>query len=111
VITDYALDWSDQLLANIKAGDTSIYTEPPNTTGDGSGVSGLDAPRGALSHYCEMKGGNVSRYAAVPASNWNFAPRDDNGVRGPVEQALIGTPVANPDQPLEILRTVHTFDP
>ncbi len=57
-------------------------------------MSGLDAPRGALSHYCEMKGGKVSRYAAVPASNWNFAPRDDDGVRGPVEQALIGTPVA-----------------
>ena len=111
VITDYALDWSAQLLANMKAGDTSIFTEPPNQAGDGSGVSGLDAPRGALSHYCEMKGGNVSRYAAVPASNWNFAPRDDDGVRGPVEQALIGTPVGNPEEPLEILRTVHTFDP
>jgi Ni,Fe-hydrogenase I large subunit len=58
-----------------------------------------------------MKGGNVSKYAAVPASNWNLAPRDDNGVRGPVEEALIGTPVPDPTQPLNILRTVHTFDP
>lgn len=108
---DHYLDWSTELLANLKAGDATVYTEPPNQTGDGTGISGMDAPRGALSHYCEMKGGTVAKYAAVPASNWNLAPRDDDGVRGPVEEALVGTPVADVNQPLEILRTVHTFDP
>ena len=111
VNADHALQWADSLLANIKSGDNDIYTEPPNVEGSGEGVSGFDAPRGALSHYCRTTDGIVSKYATVPASNWNFAPRDDKGVRGPVEEALIGTPVGNPDQPLEILRTVHTFDP
>ena len=78
---------------------------------EGEGISGYDAPRGALSHYCRTSGGKVSKYATVPASNWNLAPRDDDGVRGPVEEALIGTPVVDPTKPLEILRTVHTFDP
>jgi Ni,Fe-hydrogenase I large subunit len=108
--TDYALSWADQLLANIKAGDTTCFSKP-NVDAEGTGISGYDAPRGALSHYCQTSGGKVAKYAAVPASNWNLAPRDDDGVRGPVEEALVGTPVANPEQPLEILRTVHTFDP
>jgi Ni,Fe-hydrogenase I large subunit len=77
----------------------------------GEGISGYDAPRGALSHYCRIAGGKTTKYAAVPASNWNLAPRDDMGVRGPVEEALVGTPVVDPSKPLEILRTVHTFDP
>jgi Ni,Fe-hydrogenase I large subunit len=108
---DYALKWSDQLIANIKAGDTAVYTEPPNKDGDGVGWGAQDAPRGALAHYCDMKGGMVKRWSAVPASNWNFSPSNDAGVKGPVEQAIIGTPCANIYQPLEILRTVHTFDP
>lgn len=110
VYIDHALEWSAQLLENIKAGDKECFTVP-NNTATGEGISGYDAPRGALSHYCRISGGKVTKYAAVPASNWNLAPRDDNGVRGPVEEALVGTPVANPAEPLEILRTVHTFDP
>lgn len=110
VNVDYALSWADQLLANIKAGDTQCFT-PPDLTVEGEGISGYDAPRGALSHYCRVKSGMTTKYAAVPASNWNLAPRDDDGVRGPVEQALVGTPIADPERPLEILRTVHTFDP
>jgi Ni,Fe-hydrogenase I large subunit len=111
VNTDYALKWSDQLIANIKAGNTAVFTEPPNKTGDGEGWGAQDAPRGALSHYCQMKGGKTATWSAVPASNWNFSPRNDSGVKGPVEQAIIGTPCANVYEPLEILRTVHTFDP
>ena len=107
---DHAADWAMQLLANMKAGDLEVFTEP-NVMADGEGISGYDAPRGALSHYCRTSGGKVTKYATVPASNWNLAPRDDDGVRGPVEEALVGTPVANPAEPLEILRTVHTFDP
>jgi Ni,Fe-hydrogenase I large subunit len=107
---DHAAEWGMQLLANMKGGDYEVFTEP-NLMADGEGISGYDAPRGALSHYCRTSGGKVTKYATVPASNWNLAPRDDNGVRGPVEQALIGTPIADPTKPLEILRTVHTFDP
>ena len=88
-----------------------MFTEPPNKDGDGVGVGAQDAPRGALSHYCDMKGGKTARWSAVPASNWNFSPQNDAGAKGPVEQAIIGTPCANVYQPLEILRTVHTFDP
>ncbi|MBI5231197.1 MAG: nickel-dependent hydrogenase large subunit, partial [Coriobacteriales bacterium] len=108
---DYALQWSDELLANIKNGNTDVWIDPPNKSGDGEGWGAQDAPRGALSHYCRTKGGTVDTWAAVPASNWNLSPRDDEGVRGPVEEALVGTPVAVIDQPLEIMRTVHTFDP
>ncbi len=53
----------------------------------------------------------TSAWSAVPPSNWNLAPRNASGARGPVEQALVGTPVANVNEPLEIVRTVHTFDP
>jgi Ni,Fe-hydrogenase I large subunit len=108
---DYALKWSEELLANMKAGDNEVYQVPPNETGDGVGIGAQDAPRGALAHYCDMKGGMTSAWSAVPASNWNFSPRNASGVKGPVETALIGTPVANIEQPLEILRTCHTFDP
>jgi Ni,Fe-hydrogenase I large subunit len=107
---DHYADWANDLLANIKAGDTECFTAPDvNATGEG--ISGYDAPRGALSHYCRVSGGKTTKYAAVPASNWNLAPRDDMGQRGPVEAALVGTPVVDPAKPLEILRTVHTFDP
>jgi [NiFe] hydrogenase large subunit len=107
---DYAIGWAEALLENMKSGDTDCFTTPDvNRTGEGT--SGYDAPRGALSHYCRIEGGKVIRYAAVPASNWNLAPRDDSGQLGPVEQALVGTPVVDPAKPLEILRTVHTFDP
>lgn len=107
---DHAAEWGTQLLANIKGGDYEVYTEP-DLMSEGEGISALDAPRGALSHYCRTKDGKVSKYATIPPSNWNLAPRDDMDQRGPVEEALVGTPVADPTKPLEILRTVHTFDP
>lgn len=107
---DNAIRWSDELIANIKAGDTTYFIDKP-IPDSGEGVGGWDAPRGALCHWIRIEGGKVSSYAPIPASNWNLSPRDDKGVRGPVEEALIGTPVAIPDKPLEVLRTVHTFDP
>lgn len=107
---DNATRWADELLANIKSGKNSVFIQKP-IPDSGTGVSGWDAPRGALSHYIRIKNKLVGAYAAVPASNWNFSPRDDKGVRGPVEEALIGMPVIDPAKPLEILRVVHTFDP
>lgn len=110
VNADNALRWADELLANIGSGNNECYQEL-DFKGSGEGYSGWDAPRGALAHYARIEGGTISSYAAVPPSNWNLSPRDDTGVRGPVEEALIGTPVADPKKPLEILRTVHTYDP
>jgi [NiFe] hydrogenase large subunit len=110
VNSDNAIRWADELLANIGSGNTECYEEL-DWSKSGEGHSGWDAPRGALAHYARVSGGKVDMYAAVPPSNWNLSPRDDKGVKGPVEQALIDTPVADPKKPLEILRTVHTFDP
>ena len=107
---DNAQRWADELLANMAAGDTAVNSNP-TVPDSGEGYGGWDAPRGALCHYVRIKGGKIGSFAAVPASNWNFSPRDDKGVRGPVEEALIGLPVADAAQPLEILRLVHTFDP
>ncbi|MHB1390284.1 MAG: nickel-dependent hydrogenase large subunit [Thermoleophilia bacterium] len=108
--SDNAVRWANELLANIGSGNTEIYQEL-DFSQDGTGESGWDAPRGALAHYAKIKGGKIDTYAANPPSNWNLSPRDDSGVRGPVEEALVGTPVVDPAKPLEILRTVHTFDP
>ncbi len=107
---DSALAWADELEANIRKGDTQSFEPPPHPL-EGVGAGGWDAPRGALCHYVEIKDGLTSRYAAVPASNWNLSPRDDSGQLGPLESALLGTSVANVDEPLEILRVVHSFDP
>jgi Ni,Fe-hydrogenase I large subunit len=70
-----------------------------------------EAPRGALSHWVTIADGAIDHYQIVVPSTWNAGPRDGNGVRGAYESALLGTPIADPTQPLEILRTVHSFDP
>ncbi len=102
--------WIDELVANIKAGDMEFFREP-EMPDSATGVAGWDAPRGCITDYNTIKGGRLENWQAVPASNWNFSPRDDKGVRGPAEEALIGVPVSDPKKPLEILRTVHSFDP
>jgi Ni,Fe-hydrogenase I large subunit len=110
VNADHATEWADLLIANLKAGETTCYTAHP-TPDTGRGHGGWDAPRGALCHYMELESGKISKFAAVPASNWNLSPRDDTGVRGPLEEALVGMPVTDTAKPLEVLRVVHTFDP
>jgi Ni,Fe-hydrogenase I large subunit len=107
---DNAVRWADELLANMSAGTTAVNSMP-EVPDSGEGKGGWDAPRGALCHWVRIKNKKVDAFSAVPPSNWNFSPRDDKGVRGPVEQALVGLPVADAAQPLEILRLVHTFDP
>jgi [NiFe] hydrogenase large subunit len=77
----------------------------------GSGVALNEAPRGALGHWLNYSGGKISNYQMVVPSTWNFGPRDSANVPGPVEQALIDTPVADESKPLEVLRVVHSFDP
>jgi [NiFe] hydrogenase large subunit len=102
--------WIETLKSNIAAGNKKIYqswTMPDK----GRGVGLNDVPRGALGHWIEIDGGKIKNYQYVVPSTWNLGPRDANDNRGPVERALIGTPVANPEQPLEILRTIHSYDP
>ena len=70
-----------------------------------------EAPRGILSHWIVIKDGKIENYQAVVSSTWNSCPRNDKDALGPYEAALIGTPVADQEKPLEILRTVHSFDP
>lgn len=102
--------WVNELIGNIKAGDMQFFT-PYEIPDSAQGVAGWDAPRGCITDYNVIEGGKLKLWQAVPASNWNFSPRDDKGVRGPAEEALIGVPVQDPKQPLEVLRLVHSFDP
>jgi [NiFe] hydrogenase large subunit len=75
------------------------------------GVGLNDVPRGSLGHWIKIEDGKIANYQYVVPSTWNLGPRDVNGKLGPVEEALVGTPVADPKKPLEVLRTVHSFDP
>ncbi len=107
--------WLDQLERNMNSGDLRIADTtkwdrsswPSPTRGFGP----HEVPRGALGHWVEISDGVISRYQAVVPTTWNASPRDAQGQPGPYEQALVGTPVADPSRPLELLRTVHSFDP
>lgn len=102
--------WIMELLENIKSGDAQTY-EPWEMPDKAMGLGLNDVARGSLGHWINIEGGKIKNYQYVVPSTWNFGPRDDKGKLGPVEEALIGTPVADAKQPLEILRTVHSFDP
>lgn len=79
--------------------------------GHAFGMGLNDVPRGALGHWIEIEDRKIKNYQLVVPSTWNLGPTCRNGHKGPVEEALIGTPVSDPKKPLEILRTVHSFDP
>jgi Ni,Fe-hydrogenase I large subunit len=70
-----------------------------------------EAPRGALGHWIHIKDGKIANYQAIVPSTWNGSPRDASGLPGAYEAALVGIEVADPNKPLEILRTIHSFDP
>lgn len=105
----------DELEANIKAGDEVAANmekwEPSTWPLECKGVGPAEAPRGALGHWCVIKDGVIANWQAVVPSTWNASPRDPKGQLGAYEAALLGTPVAVANQPLEILRTIHSFDP
>jgi Ni,Fe-hydrogenase I large subunit len=104
------LAWIDRLIDIATAGPIIGVTEKsvPRT---GSGMGVWDAPRGALGHWVEIKNGRIQNYQLVVPSTWNASPRDAQGVRGPYEQALIGAPVPDPDNPINIVRIIRSFDP
>jgi hydrogenase large subunit len=111
----WGLEFYQQLLANIKAGDVRTFTkerwEPSTWPTEARGVGCSEAPRGALAHWLVIKDRKIENYQMVVPSTWNASPRDAKGQRSAYEAALIGTPVHDPQQPLEIIRTIHSFDP
>ena len=110
IVADQSLVWVGELVAAIKDGKDATFFQGTTAT-DGAGAGLWEAPRGALGHFIDVKGGSIANYQVVSPSTWNCAPRDADGKRGPMEEALIGTPVADVTKPLEVLRVVHSFDP
>jgi hydrogenase large subunit len=107
--------WLDELDRNASSGDVRISDtskwDPSSWPSSARGWGPHEVPRGSLAHWVEISDGTISRYQAVVPTTWNASPRDAQGQPGPYEQALVGTPVADPSRPLELLRTVHSFDP
>ena len=105
----------EKLIASIKAGDTATANtskwEPATWPKEAKGAGFVEAPRGALGHWIVIKDQKIDNYQAVVPTTWNGSPRDSKGQIGPFEAALMNTPLAKADQPLEILRTLHSFDP
>ncbi|HWQ36217.1 MAG TPA: nickel-dependent hydrogenase large subunit [Blastocatellia bacterium] len=105
----------DDLLASIKGGDVTTFTrekwEPATWPESCEGVGMSEAPRGALAHWIRIRERKIDNYQLVVPSTWNASPRDGKGQRSAYEESLLNTPVANSEQPVEILRTIHSFDP
>lgn len=99
------------LVDNIAKGDTATYVRPEFPKGEVQGFGFHEAPRGVLSHWVVIENGKIKSYQAVVPTTWNAAPRNYKDEIGPYEASLIDTPVADPEKPLEVLRTVHSFDP
>jgi len=107
--------WLDELIGNISKGDYRIHNneswDPSTWPVEAKGYGFHEAPRGALGHWIRIKDQKIFNYQAVVPSTWNASPRDAKGQRGAYEAALVGTPVFDENKPLEILRTIHSFDP
>ena len=108
-------EWLAQLVDNMGRGILEVHNgekwDPSTWPKEARGFGFHEAPRGALGHWVRIENGVIANFQAVVPSTWNAGPRDAKGQIGPYEAALIGTPMANPEQPLEILRTIHSFDP
>ncbi|MEZ5841513.1 MAG: nickel-dependent hydrogenase large subunit [Hyphomicrobiales bacterium] len=116
IVVDQMLGWLDTLIANIKGGDVAVHNpelwDPSTWPREARGVGFMEAPRGALAHYIVIKDGRIDNYQAVVPSTWNAGPRDAAGQPGAYEAALMDRhALADPKQPLEIQRTIHSFDP
>jgi len=107
--------WLKQLTDNMGRGILEVHNaekwDPSTWPKEAQGFGYHEAPRGALGHWIRIENGAIKNYQAVVPSTWNAGPRDASGQMGPYESALVGTPIANEEQPLEILRTIHSFDP
>jgi len=115
IIGDNLQTWYDGLVTNIKAGDTRTFNEvlwePSSWPKKAQGVGFMEAPRGGLAHWIVIEDEKIANYQCVVPSTWNAGPRDAEGQPGPYEAALAGHYMHDPKQPIEILRTIHSFDP
>ena len=108
-VANLMVEWVNELAEAIKGGDSEYFREPARLTGEGTGF--WEAPRGALYHSEKVVDGKIEGYQIIIPSTWNLAPINGDGEHGPLEQALIGVPVADIEKPINALRTVHSFDP
>jgi hydrogenase large subunit len=115
LVAQWGLDFYDQLITNIRNGDTRMANmekfNPAKWDKTCQGVGYAEAPRGALAHWIVIEDQKIKNYQLVVPTTWNASPRDPNGKQSAYEAALMDTPVHDPEQPLEILRTIHSFDP
>jgi hydrogenase large subunit len=111
VLHDALVSQWQALINNIGKGDYASYNEPVFPEGEQMGFGFHEAPRGVLSHWVVIENGKIKNYQCVVPSTWNAGPRNSEDALGPYEASLIGNPVADPEKPLEVLRTIHSFDP
>ena len=111
MICEISLKHWGLFVENLKKGDTTIFNEPKFPSGTVKGFGFHEAPRGVLSHWVVIENGKIKNYQAVVPSTWNAGPRDEKSQQGPYEASLMGNPIADPEKPLEVLRTIHSFDP
>jgi len=109
-------EWFDSLIARVRAGETSTFNgdlwEPSTWPASARGYGFLEAARGSLGHWVQIENGSIRHYQCVVPSTWNCSPRDGQGLNGPYEAALMDNhPLVDPARPIEILRTIHSFDP
>ena len=101
----------DLQINNISSGDVDTFNAPVFPNGEQRGFGFHEAPRGTLSHWVVIDSGKIKNYQCVVPSTWNAGPRNQDDMPGPYEASLVGNPVADEKLPLEVLRTVHSFDP
>jgi hydrogenase large subunit len=115
LVCGWALEFYQQLLTNIKNGDTrtqnNVKWDPESWPKQAKGIGMVEAPRGALSHFIVIEDKKIANYQLVVPTTWNASPRDIKGQRSAYEESLIGTPIEDAKNPLEVLRTIHSFDP
>ncbi|HZV81828.1 MAG TPA: nickel-dependent hydrogenase large subunit [Geobacteraceae bacterium] len=111
LLSDMSIEYLDKLVANLGKGDKTYANHTEIPKGEYKGVGFHEAPRGTLSHWMVIDDKKIKNYQAVVPSTWNASPRDEKGNMGPYEASLVGNPVAQEDKPLEVLRTIHSFDP
>jgi hydrogenase large subunit len=108
-------EFFSELMGRVKTKETSTFNgerwEPKSWPASAEGVGLVEAPRGALAHWIKIENGKIDNYQLVVPTTWNGSPRDAKQQRSSFEESLIGTPVANMEQPVEIIRTIHSFDP
>ena len=109
VIADWSIEWVNELVGAVKEGGVEFFKPIEADAGKGAGM--WEAPRGALGHWMNVEGGLIANYQIVTPSTWDISPRDAQGVRGPMEEALVGTPILDPERPMEAGRVARSFDP